>query len=157
MILYRAMSWLELSKYLSGITIYPVANIPPKNAWKGKKVLCFFGTANNAVHWAAPGTHDVIVKVDIPERRLRKGWGIYPDLVAQRTSIQGMLTAILAGDEKQWPYVKVKEYAVTYYDKASAFFLDYAEIDWRNPYKVNAFKNGKKIKVLPGYDDLIKE
>ncbi len=157
MILYRAMSWLELSKYLSGITIYPVANIPSKNAWKGKKVLCFFGTANNAVHWAAPGTHDVIVKVDIPERRLRKGWGIYPDLVAQRTSIQGMLTAILAGDEKQWPYVKVKEYAVTYYDKASAFFLDYAEIDWRNPYKVNAFKNGQKIKVFPGYDDLIKE
>lgn len=157
MILYRAMSWLELSKYLSGITIYPVANIPSKNAWKGKKVLCFFGTANNAVHWAAPGMHDVIVKVDIPEHRLRKGWGIYPDLVAQRTSIQGMLTAILTGDEKQWPYVKVKEYAVTYYDKASAFFLDYAEIDWRNPYKVNAFKNGKKIKVLPGYDDLIKE
>lgn len=101
--------------------------------------------------------HDVIVKVDIPEHRLRKGWGIYPDLVAQRTSIQGMLTAILAGDEKQWPYVKVKEYAVTYYDKASAFFLDYAEIDWRNPYKVNAFKNGQKIKVFPGYDDLIKE
>lgn len=150
MILYRAMSWLELSKYLSGITIYPVANIPSKNAWKGKKVLCFFGTANNAVHWAAPGTHDVIVKVDIPERRLRKGWGIYPDLVAQRTSIQGMLTAILAGDEKQWPYVKVKEYAVTYYDKASAFFLDYAEIDWRNPYKVNAFKNGQKIKGFSG-------
>ena len=88
---------------------------------------------------------------------MRKGWGIYPDLVAQRTSIQGMLTAILTGDEKQWPYVKVKEYAVTYYDKASAFFLDYAEIDWRNPYKVNAFKNGQKIKVLPGYNDLIKE
>ena len=48
MILYRAMSWLELSKYLSGITIYPVANIPSKNAWKGKKVLCFF--AGSSVH-----------------------------------------------------------------------------------------------------------
>ncbi len=156
MILYRAMSWLELSKYLSDITIRPEPSLPSKNSWK-KNVLCFFGTANNAVHWAAPGTHDVIVKVDIPEHRLRKGWGIYPDLVAQRTSIQVMLTAILAGDEKQWPYVNVKEYAVTYYDKASAFFLDYAEIDWRNPYKVNSFKNGQKIKVLPGYDDLIKE
>lgn len=156
MILYRAMSWLELSKYLSDITIRPVPSLPSKNTWK-RNVLCFFGTANNAVHWAAPGIHDVIVKVDIPEHRLRKGWGIYPDLVAQRTSIQGMLTAILAGEEKQWPCLKVAEYAVNYYDKASAFFLDYAEIDWRNPYKVNTFKKGQKIKVLPGYDDLIKE
>lgn len=156
MILYRAMSWLELSKYLSDITIRPAPSLPSKNTWK-RSVLCFFGTANNAVHWAAPGIHDVIVKVDIPEHRLRKGWCIYPDLVAQRTSIQGMLKAILAGEEKQWPYVKVKEYAVAYYDKASALFMDYAEIDWRNPYKVNAFKNGQKIKVLPGYDDLIKE
>lgn len=156
MILYRAMSWMELAKYLFNIKISPLPGLSSKNSWK-KNVLCFFGTANNAVHWAAPGTHDVIVKVNIPEHRLRKGWGIYPDLVAQRTSIQGMLTAILAGDEKQWPYVKVKEYAVTYYDKDSAFFLNYAEIDWRNPYKVNAFKNGQKIKVFPGYDDLIKE
>lgn len=156
MILYRAMSWLELSKYLSGITIYPVANIPSKNAWKGKKVLCFFGTANNAVHWAAPGTHDVIVKVDIPECRLHKGWGIYPDLT-QQVSVPDMMKAILTGRPHPCPCLKVKEYAVTYYDKASAFFLDYAEIDWRNPYKVNAFKNGKKIKILPGYDDLIKE
>lgn len=90
MILYRAMSWLELLKYLSGITIYPVGNIPSKNAWKGKKVLCFFGTANNAVHWAAPGTHDVIVKVDIPEHRLHKGWGIYPDLT-QQVSVPDMM------------------------------------------------------------------
>lgn len=116
----------------------------------------FFGTANNAVHWAAPGTHDVIVKVDIPECRLHKGWGIYPDLT-QQVSVPDMMKAILTGRPHPCPCLKVKEYAVTYYDKASAFFLDYAEIDWRNPYKVNAFKNGQKIKVLPGYDDLIKE
>ena len=155
MILYRAMSWQELSKYLSDITIRPLPGLPSKNTWK-KNVLCFFGTANNAVHWAAPGTHDVIVKVDIPEHRLHKGWGIYPDLT-QQVSVPDMLTAILTGRPHPCPCLKVKEYAVTYYDKASAFFLDYAEIDWRNPYKVNTFKNGQKIKVLPGYDDLIKE
>lgn len=83
MILYRAMSWLELAKYLFNIKLSPLPSLPSKNSWK-KNVLCFFGTANNAVHWAAPGTHDV-------------------------------------------------------------------------PYKVNSFKNGPKIKVLPGYDDLIKE
>lgn len=155
MILYRAMSWLELSKYLSDITIHPVPGLPSKNSWK-KNVLCFFGTANNAVHWAAIGTHDVIVKVDIPEHRLHKGWGIYPDLT-QQASIQDMMAAILTGRPHPCPCLKVAEYAVTYYDKANAIFLDYAEIDWRNPYKVNAFKNGQKIKVLPGYDDLIKE
>ena len=155
MILYRAMSRLELAKYLCNIKISPLLGLPSKNSWK-KNVLCFFGTANNAVHWAAPGTHDVIVKVDIPEHRLHKGWGIYPDL-AQQVSVPDMMKAILSGRPHPCPCLKVAEYAVTYYDKASAFFLDYAEIDWRNPYKVNSFKNGQKIKVLPGYNDLIKE
>lgn len=156
MILYRAMSWLELSKYLSGITIHPAPSLPSKNAWARMKVLCFFTTANNAVHWAAPGTHDVIVKVDIPEHRLHKGWGIYPDLT-QQVSVPDMMKAILTGRPNPVSCVKVAEYAVTDYDKVSALFLDYAEIDWRNPYKVNSFKSGQKIKMLPGYNDLIKE
>ena len=45
MILYRAMSRLELAKYLCNIKISPLLGLPSKNSWK-KNVLCFFGTAH---------------------------------------------------------------------------------------------------------------
>ena len=41
MILYRAMSWQELSKYLSDITIRPVPGLPSMNTLEEERTVFF--------------------------------------------------------------------------------------------------------------------
>lgn len=81
MIVWRAMGAEEFVKCQRGDIIRPPKNNLSrwKNGYSKREGLCFFFNANNAAHWSM-GKYDIIACLDIPEERLEKSKGRYPDL-----------------------------------------------------------------------------
>ena len=111
--LWRAVGADELQKFVTGNVIKPIRNTTlAANSWQ-IPVVAFFSTANNAAQWFAPDVHDYIICVDIPEKYVMQGKGVYPDFSGGISGdIAAILELILTGNQpKNW----VKEYGVKSY------------------------------------------
>lgn len=149
MLLWRVMSYDELVRYKRGEIVRPhYANtiMRSKNNWK-KAVVCFFGTANNAVHWASFfARHEVLVCFEIDQQDVESGWGQYPNLEAiNKHRFDDILR------------LKVREYAVEAYSQRTAKLVKEIGISYKwitnNPAELTKMMG---VEVLPTYDDIIK-
>lgn len=107
MLLWRAMNHQELYAFERGEVIKPKHDAAKQvNSWE-EPVVCFFGTCNNALHWASPlYGHQYVVGFEVSPLAVTAGWGSYADLSTL--------------DEKEIGRVFVKEYAVRAYSKTIA-------------------------------------
>ena len=142
MLLWRAMSLQELCAFQRGEIIKPKNDVTKQvNSWE-EPVLCFFGTCNNALHWASPiYGHQCVVGFEVSPLAVTAGWGRYPNL--------SML------DEKEIGRVFVKEYAVKAYSKAIAKCVK--QICFDQVWFVKDYKGIAKaanVDVYDSYDDL---
>lgn len=158
MILYRAMNAAELAAYNAGQTIRPTATaLHSNNSWLSHMVT-FFGTANNAMHWATPPVlatgHDVIVAFEVVDADVQEGWGIYPDFDAP-FSIADMLDGLIYGRCVERALVKAREYGLPWYSDKQLKMIDGMWIKWSDKYSIR-FVNGKgTLDVKSSYDDII--
>ena len=152
MILYRAMNAAELAAYNDGQTIRPTAEaLRSNNSWLSHTVT-FFGTANNALHWAMPPVlptgHAAIIAFEVVDADVQEGWGIYPDFDAP-FSIADMLDGLIYGHCAERAVVKVRE------SDKHLKMIDGMWIKWSDKYS-SQFVNGKgTLDVKNSYDDII--
>lgn len=158
MILYRAMNAKELAAYNDGQTVRPTAEaLRSNNSWLSHTVT-FFGTANNALHWAVPPVlptgHVVIAAFEVVDAAVQEGWGIYPDFDAP-FSIADMLDGLIYGHCTEHALLKVREYGLPWYSDKQLKMIDGMWIKWSDKYS-SRFVNGKaKLDVKNNYDDII--
>ena len=86
MILYRVMSLEEFEAYKAGKTIRARNGdtvSKSRNSWR-RPMICFFTSANNRAHWRPICAGNVIVALDVRNKKAleRPGWGVYPDFTA---------------------------------------------------------------------------
>lgn len=154
MILYRAIGAYEMALFTLHETIAPsMESIFAKNSWN-TALVTFFGTANNALHWANPGNHDFVVALEIDSERVKAGWGIYPDFDEQ-ISIAEMLEGMMKGKVPEHTLLKVREYGVPFYNDQEARFVDCMTIDWEDKYKSCFPRQRVSLVVKNNYDDVI--
>lgn len=147
MLLWRVMSYKELTRYKRGKIVRPHHTAKyNKNSWN-KPALCFFGTANNAVHWASPfAQHEVLVCFEIDQQDVKAGWGQYPNLEA--------IQSYKLSDAMR---LTVREYALETYSQETAKLVKEIGVDYKwitnNPAELTKLMG---VKILPSYDDTIK-
>ena len=142
MLLWRAMNHQELCAFERGEVINPKHDATKQvNSWE-EPVVCFFGTCNNALHWASPlYGHQYVVEFEVSPLAITAGWGSYADLSTL--------------DEKEIGRVFVKEYAVRTYSKAIAKCVKkiYLGSEWlKKDYK--GIAREAEVDVYDSYDDL---
>ena len=81
MILYRVMSLEEFEAYKAGKTIRARNGdtvSKSRNSWR-RPMICFFTSANNCAHWRPICAGNVIVELDVRNKKAleRPGWGVY--------------------------------------------------------------------------------
>lgn len=146
MLLWRAMCSDELAAFERGekIRACKKSTAGRANTWKGKPRICFFGTANNAVHWASLlYRHDYVVCFDFPPGTFETGCGRYKDFST--------------GDMFDNVCVMVKEYAVKSYSQKTARFVK--KLDIENKWRCRNYEELQKLLDIPlskSYDDLAK-
>lgn len=146
MLLWRAMSADEFAAFERGekIRAFKMSTAGRVNTWKGKPRICFFGTANNAIHWASPlYGHDYVVGLEFPAGTFETGCGRYKDF-----STDDMFDNVC---------VMVKEYAVKSYSQRTARFV--RKIDIEDKWKCKDYGELQKVIGIPlfvSYDDLAK-
>ena len=159
MILYRVMSLEEFKAYKAGKTIRARNGgsvSKSHNCWH-RPMLCFFTSANNCAHWKPLHPGNVIVALDVRNRKAleRPGWGIYPDFTtAEQPGLCDVLESLMTGKELKQKVVKVTEYALLYYNKRNAYLRDWAFV-WGEKYI--CFEKSGLVPRLPGYNDLLEE
>lgn len=158
MILYRAMNGAELAAYKDGQTVRPTAAaLHSNNSWL-RHTVTFFGTANNALHWAVPPVlptgHVVIAAFEVVDADVQEGWGIYPDFDAP-FSIADMLDGLIYGHCAEWALVKVREYGLPWYSDKQLKMIDVLWIKWSDKYSSRFFNGKAKLEVKNNYDDII--
>ena len=159
MIFYRAMSTRELSLFEHHKTIYPTnRSVTCSNSWNTAMVT-FFGTANNALHWARKDRHDVIAAFRINPKLVKAGWGVYPDWAAEIDVLE-LLNGIVTGNYVERNLLKVREYGVPFYNDQEAYLLNCMVIDRENKYESNfplhsVGFGGVKLEGKDNYDDII--
>ena len=149
MLLWRVMSYDELANYKQGKTLKPhhaAVTMRSKNSWE-KSCFCFFGTANNAVHWASIFVkHEVLVCFEVDQKEVTAGWGQYPNLEA--------INSYRFDDILR---LKVREYALDTYSQETAKLVKEIGIGYKwitnNPAELTKLVG---VDVLPTYDDIIK-
>ena len=146
--LWRVMSYKELVRYKRGKIVKPRPSSVrgQANSWE-KPVVCFFGTANNAVRWANPfAAHEVLVCFEIDQKSVKTGWGKYPDLAAIKSSKLHEVARLT-----------VREYALDTYSRETAKLIKEIGIDYKwianNSVELSKLMD---VNVLPTYDDTIK-
>lgn len=159
MILYRAMSAGELALFEHHKTIEPsMESVYCKNSWD-TALVTFFGTANNALHWANCDKHDIVAAFKTNPELVKAGWGIYPDWTAEIDVLE-LLNGIATGKYVERNLLKVREYGVPFYNSEEAFLLNCMVIDWDNKYESTFLLRrigfgGVKLEVKDNYDDII--
>lgn len=158
MILYRAMNGAELAAYKDGQTVRPTAAaLHSNNSWL-RHTVTFFGTANNALHWAVPPVlptgHVVIAAFEVVDADVQEGWGIYPDFDAP-FSIADMLDGLIYGHCAERALVKVREYGLPWYSDKQLKMIDVLWIKWSDKYSSRFFNGKAKLEVKNNYDDII--
>lgn len=161
--LWRVVGADELQAFVTGKPIKPIRNTTlAANSWR-MPVVAFFGTANNAAQWFAPDVHDYIICVDIPEKYVMQGKGLYPDFSGGISGdIAAILELILTGNQ---PNNWVREYGVKSYGLRKGCILLGA---YKRQYSEGMNKrlipivpniglpeNKKVIEVSCTYDDLV--
>lgn len=156
MILYRVMSLEEFEAYKAGKTIRARKGgtvVKSRNCWH-RPMLCFFTSPNNCAHWRPICPGNVIVALDVRNKKAleRPGWGVYPDFTAdEQPGLCDVLESLMTGKQLRQKTVKVTEYALLYYNKRNAYLRDWSFI-W-NPGYVHFEKSGI-VPCKTGYDDL---
>lgn len=159
MILYRVMSLEEFEAYKAGKTIRARNGdtvSKSRNSWR-RPMICFFTSANNCAHWRPICAGNVIVALDVRNKKAleRPGWGVYPDFTAaEQPGICDVLVSLMTGKELKQKVVKVTEYALLYYNKRNAYLRDWA-FGWGEKYI--CFEKSGLVPRLPGYNDLLEE
>lgn len=159
MILYRVMSREEFEAYKAGKTIRARNGdtvSKSRNSWR-RPMICFFTSANNCAHWRPVCAGNVIVALDVRNKKAleRPGWGVYPDFTAaEQPGICDVLVSLMTGKELKQKVVKVTEYALLYYNKRNAYLRDWAFV-WGEKYI--CFEKSGLVPRLPGYNDLLEE
>lgn len=155
MILYRAMSIRELRSFKQHKTIKPsMESVRCKNSWD-MALVTFFGTANNALHWATRGEHDIVVAFRINHKLVKEGWGIYPDLDSVKISKEktGMFLV-------ECNSLKVREYGIPCYNDREARIANCMIIHWEDKQKsrfaLPSLDFDKvELEVKSNYDDIL--
>lgn len=159
MILYRVMSLEEFEAYKAGKTIRARNGdtvSKSRNSWR-RPMICFFTSANNCAHWRPICAGNVIVALDVRNKKSAgaPGWGVYPDFTAaEQPGICDVLVSLLTGKELKPKVVKVTEYALLYYNKRNAYLRDWS-FAWGENYI--CFEKSGLVPRLPGYNDLLEE
>lgn len=159
MILYRVMSLEEFEAYKAGKTIRARNNDDQyvgRNSWR-RPMICFFTSANNCAHWRPICAGNVIVALDVRNKKAleRPDWGVYPDFTAaEQPGICDVLVSLMTGRELKQKVIKVAEYALLYYNKRNAYLRDWAFV-WDENYI--CFEKSGLVPRLPGYNDLLEE
>lgn len=157
MILYRVMSLEEFEAYKAGKTIRARNGgtvVKSRNCWR-RPMICFFTSANNCAHWRPICAGNVIVALDVRNKKVleRPGWGVYPDFTAaEQPGICDVLVSLMTGKELKQKVVKVTEYALLYYNKRNAYLRDWS-FAWGRDYI--RFEKGGIVPRLQGFDDLL--
>lgn len=159
MILYRVMSLEEFEAYKAGKTIRARNGgsvSKSHNCWH-RPMICFFTSANNCAHWRPICAGNVIVALDVRNKKAleRPGWGVYPDFTAaEQPGICDVLVSLMTGKELKQKVVKVTEYALLYYNKRNAYLRDWS-FAWGRDYI--RFEKGGIVPRLQGFDDLLED
>ena len=159
MILYRVMSLKEFEAYKAGKTIRARNGdtvSKSRNSWR-RPMICFFTSSNNCAHWRPICAGNVIVALDVRNKKAleRPGWGVYPDFTAaEQPGLCDVLESLMTGKELKQKVVKVTEYALLYYNKRNAYLRDWAFV-WGENYI--CFEKSGLVPRLPGYNDLLEE
>ena len=147
--LWRRMSLGELRRYLHGEVVKPLPTCDTgmcANSYS-RPLMCFFGTANNAMWWTGNGFNSVVACFEVDERYILFGHGKYPDMTLKPSEI---LAAASRGEN---PFVYVKEYALKNYSKKNTKLGDWGVVG-RNADKATLILNsGRVISRGRMYDD----
>lgn len=151
-LLWRRMSVAEFNIYLSGGEVLPLPTCRTaidKNSFD-KPLMCFFGTANNAMWWGLDvnSLEDVIACFEVDEKEICSGHGVYPDW-----SIDMFEWLILFSQNKD-KNVLVKEYGLNSYSQKNAKIVEWGTVVRDGAQCILKLNNGKFIERGPAYNDL---
>ena len=147
--LWRKMSLYELQRYLRGEEIKPLPTCDTgmcANSY-GRPLICFFGTANNAMWWTGNDYNSVVASFEVDERFILFGHGKYPDMTLSPSEI------LAAVSRREQPFVYVKEYALKSYSKKNARLIDWGVVSRSEDKATLILNSGRVISRSRMYDD----
>lgn len=150
--LWRRMSVEEFNIYLSGGEVLPLPTCRTaidKNSFD-KPLMCFFGTANNAMWWGIDinSLKDVIACFEIDEKEIIPGHGVYPDWSLD------MFERLMLFLQNKHKNVFVKEYGLNSYSQKNAKLVEWGTVVRDGAQCILKLYSGKCIERGRAYDDL---